>query len=199
MILQILTGLHAHPHSRYRCWDDGVVAILWWSFSGASLGPFSQTYYTLDAMLGHISVLDEICRSSRSRYPHLRGIRWDDDVFTILWWSLSGAPVEPLIQVCISRHRVVFILSILRDVSWMFGFDLDHRDHMSDDRWLCVTGFLTYRIFDATLGHLSISGEVWRSPKSYMIVPTYGVRAETMTCSLLLWWFLSGASRESSS
>ena len=32
----------------------------------------------------------------------------------------------------------------------------------------------------------SISDEVWRSPKSYMIVPTYGVRAETMICSLLL-------------
>ena len=107
--------------------------------------------------------------------------------------------VESLIQVCISRHRVVFILSILRDVPWMFRFDLDHWDHMPDDRWLCITGFPTYRIFDATLGHLSISDEVWRSPKSYMIVPTYGVRAETMICLLLLWWFLTGASRESSS
>ena len=66
MILQILTGLHAYPHSRDMRWDDGVFVILWRSFSRASLGPFSQTCYAPDAIQGHISVLDEICRSSRS-------------------------------------------------------------------------------------------------------------------------------------
>ena len=77
-------------------------------------------------------------------YPHLRGIRWDDDVFIVSWWSLSGAPVEPFIQVRISRHRFVFMLFILRDVPWMFGFDLDHGNHMSYDKWLHTAQFPTY-------------------------------------------------------
>ena len=128
-------------------------------------------------------------------YPHLRGMRWDDDVFVVSWWSFSGASVEPFIQVRISWHWFVFMFFIPRDVPWMFGFGLDPGDHMSDDRWLHITRFMIYRTFDATLGHISASGEIFRSPWIYMIIPTHRVRAETTICSLVLWRSLSGASR----
>ena len=117
---------------------------------------------TFDAILGHISVLDEICRFLRScmLIPTCR-VCAETMMFPLFYDDpFSRALVEPLIQVRISRHRVVFILFILRDVPRMFGFDLDHGDHMFDDRWFHVTRFPTYRTFDATLGHISISEEV---------------------------------------
>ena len=80
----------------------------------------------------------------------------------------------------------------------MFGFDLDHRDHMFDDRWSHVILFPTRHTSDAILGHISVLGEVYRSSWGCMITPTYGIRTEAMTCSLFLRGFLDGASREPS-
>ena len=50
----------------------------------------------------------------------------------------------------------------------------------------------------AILGHISVSGEIYRSPWIYMIIPAHKVRAETTICLLLLRWSLNGASREPS-
>ena len=47
-----------------------------------------------------------------------------------------------------------------------------------------VTWFLTYRTFDAILGHISVLDEIYRSSRSYMLIPTCEMYAETMMCSL---------------
>ena len=78
----------------------------------------------------------------------------------------------------------------------MFGFDLDYGDRAFDDEWFHVTLFLTYHTSSAILGHISILDESYRSSWSCVITPTYEMRIETMTCSLFLWWFFSGGSRE---
>ena len=80
----------------------------------------------------------------------------------------------------------------------MFGFDLDHGNHMSDDRWPHITWFPTYHTLDATLGYISVSDEIYRSWWSCTLIPTYGMCTEMMTWSLFLRWFLSRAFREPS-
>ena len=55
---------------------------------------------------------------------------------------------------------------------------------MFDDRWFHVTWFLTYRTFDAILGHISVLDEIYKSSWSCMLIPTCEMYAETMTCSL---------------
>ena len=55
---------------------------------------------------------------------------------------------------------------------------------MFDDRWFHVTWFLTYLTFDAILGHIFDLDEIYKSSRSYMITPTWGMHTETRTCSL---------------
>ena len=53
---------------------------------------------------------------------------------------------------------------------------------MMDD--LMSSDFLTYRTFDAILGHISILVEIYRSSWSCMLILTYEIHTETMTCLL---------------
>ena len=66
----------------------------------------------------------------------------------------------------------------------MFGFDLDYGDCTFDNRWFHVTRFPTYCTSNAILGHISSLAEIYRSSRSCMLTPTYGMHTETMTCSL---------------
>ena len=53
---------------------------------------------------------------------------------------------------------------------------------MTDD--LMLSDFSIYHTSDAILGHISILVEICRSPLICMIIPTYEIHAETMTCLL---------------
>ena len=53
---------------------------------------------------------------------------------------------------------------------------------MMDD--LMSSDFLTYRTFDAILGDISILVEIYRSSWSCMLIPTYEIHVEMMTCLL---------------
>ena len=44
--------------------------------------------------------------------------------------------------------------------------------------------FLTYHTSDAILGHIFVLVEIYRSSWSYMIISTYEIHIETMTCLL---------------
>ena len=52
----------------------------------------------------------------------------------------------------------ILMLLLLGDTTLMFRFvsavDLGYWDHTFDDRWLHVTRFLTYYIYDVILGHI---------------------------------------------
>ena len=130
---------------------------------------FRRDLWTLMELHGHHHLLD----------THL-----DVDMFVTLSWHLSGASSDPFSQTLIFRHLVVVMFLIPRDVPYMFGFDLDHRDHMFDDRWFRVTWLLTYSTFDAILGHISILDEIYRSWWSCMLIPTCEMYIETMIYSL---------------
>ena len=66
-------------------------------------------------------------------HSHLRDAHRDEDVFVILSWSLGGASLEPSSQTRIFWHLYVIMLLIPRDISLMFGFDLDYEDRTFDD------------------------------------------------------------------
>ena len=70
----------------------------------------------------------------------------------------------------------------------MFGFDsamdLGDRDHTFDDAWFDVVRFSTYYTSDSILGHISVLIEIYRSSWSRMIIPTYEIHVEMMTCLL---------------
>ena len=117
-------------------------------------------------------------------HPYLRNAHQDEDVFVILSWSPSGASLEPSTQAHIFRHLYIIVLLIPGDVSLTFGFDLDYWDHTFDDGWFHVTQFPTYHISDAISEHISISVDSYRSSRSCMIIPTYGMLTETMAGSL---------------
>ena len=65
---------------------------------------------------------------------------------------------------------------------------------MMDDRML--SDFLIYHTFDAILGHISVSVEIYRSSWSCMFIHTYVMHTETMNyCYLIMipQWSLFGA------
>ena len=53
---------------------------------------------------------------------------------------------------------------------------------MMDDPML--SDFSIYHTFDVILGHISVLVELFRSPLICMIIPTYEIHAEMMTCLL---------------
>ena len=85
-------------------------------------------------------------------HHHLLDTHWDVDMFIAFSSYLSRASLDPFSQILTPWHRVAVMFHILRYISWMCGFDLDHRDHMFDDRWFQVTRSPTYHTFDAILG-----------------------------------------------
>ena len=105
-----------------------------------------------------------------------------------LSWSPSGASLEPFSQTRIFWYFYVIMLLLPGDVSLMFGFDsvvdVDEKDHTFDDRWSNVVRFLAYSTSDSILGHILVLVEVYGSSWICMLVPTYRIHAETMTCSL---------------
>ena len=121
-------------------------------------------------------------------YPHLQDTHWDDDLFVILSWSPSGASLEPFSQTHIFRHLDIIMLLLVGNASLMFGsdiaMDLEYRDHTFDDRWLDVTWFSDLSHIRCHTRAYSVSDEIYRSSWSCMFIPTYGMHAETMTCSL---------------
>ena len=66
-------------------------------------------------------------------HSHLQDAHQDEDVFFILSWSLGGASLKPSSQTRIFRHLYVIMLLTLRDISLMFGFDLDYGDRTFDN------------------------------------------------------------------
>ena len=70
----------------------------------------------------------------------------------------------------------------------MFGFDstmnVDNRDHTFDDGRSNIVRFSVYSTSDSIPGHISISIEIYKSSWSRMIIPTYEIHVEMMTCLL---------------
>ena len=55
---------------------------------------------------------------------------------------------------------------------------------MMDDTMLFDFFLSIYHTFDAILGHISISVEIYRSSWSFMIISTHEIHTEMMTCLL---------------
>ena len=87
------------------------------------------------------------------------------------------------------------MLLLLGGASFMFGsdsvVDLNYWDHTFDDGWFDVTRFSNLSHIRGHTGAYSISVEVYRSSWICMLVPIYGMHAETVTC-LLSYHDLSG-------
>ena len=78
-----------------------------------------------------------------------------------------------------------------------------HLCRMIEDRRFHATRSSTYHTFDAILGHISVSTEIYGSSWSCTIIITYSIHTRTFTCSLLyhdtsvepLWIHLARPSR----
>ena len=69
--------------------------------------------------------------------------------------------------------------------------DSDDQYYMFDDRWFHVICSSTYHTFDAILGHISVSIEIYGSSWSCMLIPTYKIHVDTMFPP----WSLSGVTQ----
>ena len=121
-------------------------------------------------------------------HPHLWDTRRDDDLFVILSWSCSGASLEPFSQTHTFWHLNVIMFLLLGDALLMFGFDsvmdLDDQDHTFDDGWFDVVQFSDLPHIRCHTGAYSVSVEIYKSSWICMLVPTYEIHTETMTCLL---------------
>ena len=81
----------------------------------------------------------------------------------------------------------IIMLLLLGDIPMIYGpdlvVDMDDWDCTFDDGWSDVCFFI-YHTSDAIIGHISLSVEIYRSSWSYMIISTYEIHIETMTCLL---------------
>ena len=102
---------------------------------------------------------------------------------------------NPYLDRCLrfSWYLDTIMLLLLGDAFVMFGPDLvanmDDWDYTFYDGWSDVVWFLflfifIYHTFDAILGHISLSIDIYRSSWSCMIISTYKIYTETMTCLL---------------
>ena len=56
--------------------------------------------------------------------------------------------------------------------------------HLMMDDLMSFDFFFIYHRFDVILGHISLSVEIYRSSWSCLIISTYEIHIETMTCLL---------------
>ena len=141
----------------------------------------------------------------RLRFVYLHLFAWPSPVtrytsgwgFTfILSWFPSEASLEPFIQTLIFLHLVAVMLLIPRDVSLMFGFDVDYIYHTFDDGWFEVIQFFDLPYIYVILGHISVSIEIYRSSWSHMILTTHEMHVKLIVyCYLIMipQWSLSWA------
>ena len=127
--------------------------------------------------------LDEIYRSSRSyMITPTCGMHTETRTCSLFYHGPSmEPPLSHPIKPVFFRHLYVIMLLIPRDISLMFGFDLDYGDRTFDGWWFHVTRFSTYHTSDAILGHISVPVEIYRFSWSCMLIPTYEIHIETMT------------------
>ena len=84
----------------------------------------------------------------------------------------------------------IIMLIIIGDILLMFGsdsvMDMDDWDCTFDYGWSDVVRFFfsIYNTSDSILGHIFVSIEIYKSSWSCMLVPTYEIHTETMTCLL---------------
>ena len=180
-------------------------------------------YHTFDAILGHISISDEVYWSSWSRaiistykvcdermmfryfimipqwslfgaiqpyllyiwchtrayfcsgwdlqilmelhaYPHLRDVRWDDDLLTILRGSPSEASLEPFDQACIVQHSDVIILLSKRHLLDLWAWFWYGRGWLGSRTWWwmiwCHSIFFDLSHIWCYIGAYSLLGQV---------------------------------------
>ena len=120
---------------------------------------------------------------------HLRNTHWDDDLFVILPWSPNGASFGPFNQAHTIWYLNVLMLLLLGDISLMYRpdsiMDMDDWDCTFDDGWSNFVWFFSiYHTSNAILGHISLSIEIYRFSWSCMIISTYEIHIEMMTCLL---------------
>ena len=151
-----------------------------------SMSPNFMIYHIFGVILGHIPFRARFtdlhgvaCLSPLARYTPkwLTGSLFYDDPLVEPLWSRSARPTFLgiwLLSCFLFRETFPRCL----DLIWIMEITCSMiDDSMSPD-------FLIYHIFDVILEHISISDEVYQSSWSYMIISTYEVCAETMTCSL---------------
>ena len=124
-------------------------------------------YHTSDAILGHISLSIEICRSSWScmiisTYEiHIEKMTCLLSYHDPLVEPLLGHSVRPTLW-----YLDILMLLLLGDASLMFGpesvVDLDDWDYTFDDGWFEVIQFSNLPYIYAILGHISFSIEIYR-------------------------------------
>ena len=172
--------------------------VWWWMIRCHFVFLICHTY---DAILGYIPF--------RMTFMDLHGVTWS---FLLVRcaprrWPIRHSYDDSLVKPLGSHPVRPTLLGIpmppwlsLWDDFWTLRPDsvivLDDWDHMFDDRWFHVTWFSTYHTFDATLGHISVLDEIYKSWWSYMLIPICETYVEMMIYSLSSWWFLSGASWE---
>ena len=93
-----------------------------------------SAYSTSDAILGHISDLDEIYRSSRSyMITPTCGMHTETRTCSLFYHGPSmEPPLSHPIKPVFFRHLYVIMLLIPGDISLMFGFDSDYGDRTFD-------------------------------------------------------------------
>ena len=74
--------------------------------------------------------------------------------------------------------------------------DLDDQDYMFDDRWFHVTCSSDLSHFRCHTRAYSLSGEIYRSSRSCMLIPTCEMYVEMIDWFAILWWSPNGASVE---
>ena len=113
--------------------DDGWFDVTWF-----------MTCRTLDAILGHIFVLDEIYRSwwSCMFIPTCKMYAETMTCSPFLQWFLSGASREPSSYARTSWHLDAIMLFHLKGTSWICGYDSvidsDDQDYIFVDGWFDV-------------------------------------------------------------
>ena len=113
-----------------------------------------------------LQIFMELCDHS-----HLRGMRWDNDVFIIVSWSLVRASLEIFSQTHIFWHLVAIMLIILGDIHKCLGLiwimEIAHLmmdDFMSPD-FRPIVHFMPYwGIFPFCMRVIDLYGTVWLPP-----------------------------------
>ena len=153
----------------------------------------SPTCHAFDAILGHISVLDEIYKSSRSyMITPTCEMHTETRMCSLSYHDLLG---EPLLSHSVRCTLLTFRCPHASSFETRLlicgldsAMDLDDWDHTFDDRLFDVVKFLAYSTSDSILGHIFVSIEIYKSSWSCMLIPTFEIHIETMT----LQWSLFG-------
>ena len=145
-------------------------------------------YHAVDAILRHISILVEICKSPLICMFILTYEIHVETMTNML--SYHDLPREPLLSHSVRPIRFGIWMSLcfsfwetllwsvdpIQLRTWMVRIT-----HLVMDD-LVPYGFLTYHTSDAILRHISVLVEICRSPLICMIIPIYEIHIELLIC-----------------